>query len=225
MALSRVQTLVTYSSSSGGHTYHFDVLVDAQGLVSVKNLTGPAGAPCMTGVPDIVLDDMQSAKDLVALLLSESEVVGGSLVFTGQAELSVPVVAGLLNNSDYRVLYTPPDAVRIATEDKTTTSFKAVVGVPYGSGVDPKTVGYSVLASTAATSTLGGTVTLVAADASQKDVSFSTALPTADYRVLLSPDGYYAARVINKTKLGFTIEIGIALVGAETVGVGYDVFV
>jgi hypothetical protein len=225
VTLARVQTLVTYSSSGGGETYYFDVVIDAQGLVSVKNVRGPTGAPCATGLPDIVLDDMQEAKGITALLVGETEAASGTLTCVGQTEITEPVVPGTLNNTEYRVLYTPPDAVQFRTEDKTTTSFKAVVGVAYGSGSDPKLVPYSVLVATAQASTTGGTVTFVVADNSQKAIVFATALPTADYRVLLSPNGFFTARAIDKAKTGFTIELGHTLQGAETVTVGYDVFV
>jgi len=225
VTLARVQTVITYSSSGGGEEYLFDIVIDAQGLVTVRNIRGPTGSPCSTGLPDIVVDDIQEAKETTLLLVGETEVASGTLIFTGQTEQTATIPPGVLNNTAYRVLYTPPDSTQLRTENKTILDFDAVVGVAYGSVIDPKSVDYSVLVSTAATSSTSGFVTFTAGDASQKAVAFSSAFDTTAYRVLLSPDDFYPVRVINKAKTGFTIEIGIGLQGAETVTVGFDVFV
>jgi len=225
VALSRVQTVITYSSSGGNQTYYWDVVIDAQGLCTLKNVRGPSGDPCSYGIPEVVLLDMQESKDITAVLLGETEVASGTLIFTGQTELTEAILPGVLNNTDYRVVYTPPDSVQFRTEDLTTTSFKAVPSAAYGSGTDPKSVPYSVLVSTAASSTTGGTLSFVAADASTKTVTFPSAFATDAYRVVLTPSDFFPARVTTKSKTGFTVEIGIGLMGAETVDVGYDVFV
>jgi hypothetical protein len=224
VALSRVQTVVSYQSVNGGETYTFDVVVGAQGIVTVQNIQGPQGNLCASGLPDVVLDDIQEAKEITLLLLGETEVTSGVITFTGQTEISELLAAGLLNNTEYRVAYTPPDSIQFRTEDKTITSFKAVAGVSYGSVADPKDVAYSVLVSTASTSTTSGTVTFTSAS-SQIPIVFASAFNTDSYRVLLTVDDFYSARVLSKTRTGFIIEIGISLVGAETAEVGYDVFV
>ncbi len=225
MALTRTLSVFTYTSAAGGESFTFEVVVDAQGLCSVKNILGPSGDACSTGIPQIVLDDIQEAKDIVALLLSEVEVASGTIVFMGETELVEALPASLLNNADYRVVYTPPDDIQFRTEDKTIDDFKAVPSSAYGSGADPKSVDYSVLVAVVSTSTTNGTETFVAADASTRDVVFATPFTTTAYRVVLSPSDFFSARVTNKTKLGFTIEIGIGLMAAETVDVGFDVFV
>ena len=226
MSLTRIQSEFTYSSSLGGLSYLFEVVVDAQGLTSVRNIRAPTGPVSpTTPLPQSVVDDMCAAQELVALLVMETEVASGTLVFTGQTELPVVIGAGVLNNTDYRVLYTPPDSTLLITENKTTTGFDAVVGAAYGSVADPKSVDYSVLVSTAASSSTSGALTFVTADAGTKDVLFASAFPSANYRVHLSPDDFFVPRVTNKTTLGFTVELGHTLTGAQTAVVGFDVFV
>jgi len=226
VSLTRVQSEFTYSSASGGLAYLFEVVVDAQGLTSVRNIRTPTGAiSSSSSLPETVLDDMCAAKDIVELLVNENEVASGTLTFTGQSEQAVAIGAGVLNNADYRVVYTPPDSTLLVTESKTTTGFNAVVGVSYGSVPDPKDVDYSVLVSTAASSSMSGVLTFVVADAGTKTVTFPTAVSTASYRVILTPDGFFVPRVTTQTTLGFTVELGHGLLGAETAVVGYDVFV
>jgi len=230
MALIRTRSVFSYSSSAGGVTYTFDVVLDAQGLVTVRNLTGPIAASvpcssaCATNIPEDVLNDMQDAKGLVELLLTETEVSSGTLTFTGQTQLPGAIAPGLLNNTNYRVAYSDPCGTCLWTDLKTTTSFMAVAGVAYGSVAVPIVVPYSVLVSTSATSSFGGSVTFTALDAGVITVSFPAAVSTTSYRVLLTPNGFFVPRVINKTTLGFTIQLGYTLSGLDTATVGFDVF-
>jgi hypothetical protein len=221
----------SYCSFSGGISYTFDVVYDSNGLITIQNLQGPIASTaacstaCSTNIPEDVLEDMQDAKGLVELLLSETEVASGTLTFTGQTQQTAAIPAGVLNNTNYRVAYTDPCGTLITTENKTLLTFDAVVGVAYGTLADPIDVEYSVLVSTAQNSSFGGSVTFVVADAGQIVVSFPQAVPTTAYRVLLSPEGFFVPRVINKTLTSFTIELGHGLTGAETATVGFDVFV
>jgi hypothetical protein len=223
VALSRQLSYFTFSSSSGGQAYYFDIAVDAQGLVSVRNirsLTGP-----VTAVPDSVVQDIAVAESLVTQLVAESQADTGNLVFTGQTERTATIAPGVLNNIDYRVVYTPPDAIAIKTQDKTTTSFKAVTAAAYGTPAQPKTVGYVVLVATHQTGTMGGEVTFVPADGGLKQITFPQAFSTDQYRVALEPYGFFPVRVIEQKKTGFKIQLGYTLQAIESVIVGYDVFV
>ena len=227
MALSRQQSVFTYSSASGGETYLFDILVDGQGGMSARNIRSPRGliADAYTTVPDSVLDDIAEAKDLVSQMLDETEVDNGTVVFTGETSQAVVIAGGVLNNTNYRVAYTTPDGTVLTTTNKTTTGFSVVAPVAYGSVLDPKTVAYVVLVSTQQASVTGGTLTFVVGDAGQKTVTFAAAFASADYRVILSENGFFKARVINQTRNGFTVQLGYTLGAVETVTVGYDVFV
>jgi len=227
MSLTRQQSAYTFASASGGQTYLFDVLVDSQGAQSVRNIRGPRGliTDSTSSLPSSVLDDIDAARSTVSVWNTEGSVASGNLMFTGQTYRDAVIAPGVLNNTSYRVVYTPPDGVVIRTENQTTTGFRAVVGTAYGTVALPKIVPYSVLTTTAAGSSSGGTLTFVFADSGVKQVTFATAFATADYRVVLTPNGFFDARVINQLTTGFQIQLGYTLLAAETVTVGYDVFV
>jgi hypothetical protein len=227
MALARVQSASTYSSASGGVTYYFDITVSQAGDVSVRNIRGPLGliADPVTEIPQSVLDDIISAKAVVIQTQTETQVLSGSIIFTGELYHDVIIAAGVLNNINYRVVYSTTDGVVLFTENVTTTGFRASVSTAYGSVLVPMTVGYVVLVATQQASTTSGTVDITDADSSQMAVTFTTAMATADYRVVLSPDGLYPVWADTRTRSGFVIHIGYTIITAEHRYVGYDVFV
>jgi len=226
MALARQQSVVTYSSSSGGVTYTFEIAVDSQGNISARNIRGPKGlvSDPYTPIPESVLDDIAEAQALVAQMMDETQVDSGTVTFTGQTEQTVTVAAGVLNNTAYRVVYTTPDGTVLRTESRTTTSFKVVAPSVYGSGAAPKVVGYVVLVTTQQAGVTGGTLTFAAGESS-KAVTFVTAFHTDNYRVILSEGDFFKARVTNQTKTGFTVQLPFTVPAALTATVGYDVFV
>ena len=226
MTLIRQQSVFTYESSSGGVAYYFDIVVDIQGLISVRNIRAAYGeVGCNTNIPSYVLDDIEKAKLIVQQQVAETAIQNGIVVFTGQVEQTVMIPAGILNNTNYRVAYSTSDATVLKTEDKTLTSFKIVAPWAYGSVTTPMNVEYVVLVSTQQASTTSGSLTFQDFDMGQKTVTFATAFTTANYRVILTPDDFSVARVINKTKTGFTVELGYTLVTGDTAEVGFDVFV
>ena len=219
--------MTTFTSSSGGQAYIFDVVVDAQGVVSIRNIRSPRGLiqDMYTSVPQTVLDDMAVAKGLVVQTQMETTVATGDITFTGETYQDVTLAGGLLNNTQYRVAFTNSDGVFFEAENLTTTGFRASTSAAYGTVLAPKVVGYVVLVAAQQSSTTSGTVTLVHADNSQVAVTFAVAMATANYRVVLTPNGFFQARVINRTKTSFTIQVGYTLQNSETITVGYDVFV
>jgi hypothetical protein len=226
MALTRILGVHTYKSSSGGVSYYFDIVVDEQGLVSVRNIITPTGIlrDSTTSLPQSVLDDMGTAKSLTEDLLTETTIDNGNIVFSG--DTSRPVVFGTaMNNTNYRVAYTTPDGTVLTTEDKTINGFNAVAAVAYGTVAVPITVAYAVLEKTSGTSTTGGSLNFTDADAGSKSISFATAFNSDDYRVILSPVGFFPVEISAQTKTGFTVTLGITLGAGEDVDVGYDVFV
>ena len=229
MALSRIQSVHTYSSSSGSQEYLFDVVVDAQGLVSVRNIRTPNGGICdpYTALPSAVTDDMKTATELVLLLQSETEITSGNLSFQGETSLPAVIAPGLLNNTNYRVVFTTPDGTLLEAAAKTITGFTATAAAAYGTVANPKVVSWSVLVKTGQTSDLSGVLTIADTDAGSKAIVFATPLGTTAYRVLLEPRGFFDAHVPTATKLktGFTIELGHVPPVGTSVDVGYDVFV
>lgn len=226
MALASQQTVVTYSSTSGGVVYLFDIVVDAHGNLSVRNIRSPKGLiqDPYTPIPELVLDDIETAKSVTIQRLSETQVESGTLTFTGQTQQTATIPAGVLNNTSYRVIYTTPDGTILQTTSKTTTGFTAVAPTTYGSVSDPKTVSYVVLVATQQASATGATLSFAAGESS-KAVTFVTAFSTDQYRVMLSPNGFFVPRVTNQTKTGFIVQLPFTVPTAETVTVGYDVFV
>lgn len=227
MALARVMFASTYSSSSGGVVYYFDVVVDQNGLVSVRNIRGPRGLinDPMTGIPQSVLDDITAARAVVTQTQTSTEVLSGNLTFTGQTYQDAVIAGGILNNTNYRVTFSTTDGVVVIAENKTTTGFRASTATAYGSIAEPKVVGYVVLVATQQASTTSGFVTITDADSNQMAVVFTTAMATADYRIVISTDGLYSTYITSKTRTGFTINMGYAMAAGETRVIGYDVFV
>lgn len=228
MALTRHQSVHTYKSSSGGVSYYFDVVVDFAGLVSVRNIRVPVGTlDAYTPLPQAVTDDIKAATELVTLLQLETEVDSGNVVFAGDVEKDVVIAGGVLNNTNYRVVYTTPDGTVLQTVSKTTTGFTAEAASAYGTLLVPVTVGYSVLVKTAQTSDLSGVINIADTDAGSKAIVFTTPLTTTNYRVLLEARGFFDAHVPTalKKKTGFTVVLGHVPPVGQSVNVGYDVFV
>jgi hypothetical protein len=176
-------------------------------------------------MPQSVIQDVNDAKDQVALKNRESEAVGGSVVFTGQTSQSVAIAPGILNNASYRVAYTTSDGMVFRTTGKTTTGFTVEAASAYGSVGTPKTVTYSVLVPSLQSSVYGGMTTIADTDGGEKTITFPTAMTTATYRVVLTPDGFFPVFISAQSKTSFTIRVGYTLQEAESVTVGYDVFV
>ena len=227
MTLTRTEAAHTFSSTTGGETYQFEVAVDEQSQVQVRNIRSPLGLiqDTVTGLPQTVVDDIAEAVEVVQQQLTESEVTTGSVIFTGETSQAATIAAGLLNNTNYRVLYETPDGTWMRTTGKTTTGFTVVAPSAYGTVAVPLTVDWTVITNPAINSSLSGSETLTDADVNSKAVVFASALETDDYRVHLEKDDFYLAKVINKTKQGFTLVLGHSLGAGETATIGYDVFV
>ena len=227
MALARIQSTNTYSSSSGGVTYYFDVVVSQSGSVSYRNIRGPRGliSDPSTDIPQSVMDDMMAAKSVVVQTQTETSVVSDDVVFTGELFQDVAIAPGVLNNTNYRVVFSTSDGTMVFSENQTTTGFRASVSAAYGSVGTPKTVGYTILVATQQASVTSGSVAITDADSGQKAVTFTTAMATNGYRVVLSTDGLYPVWTSSKTRSGFVINIGYTIENADTRNVGYDVFV
>ena len=225
MTASRTQSVTTFASSSGGATYYFDVVVDSTGAVLLRNIRGPRGLiqDAMTSLPQSVLDDMGTAKNQIVQTGTETSVASGDITWTGQTVQSVSLAGGLVNNTQYRVAFTTTDGVTIFADSLTTSGFDAVCAFAYGTVDAPKTSGYVVLTATQQASTQSGTATVT--DTGTYVVTFAAAMATTDYRVVLSPVGFFPVFITNKTRTGFTIQVGYTMETSETVIIGYDVFV
>ena len=158
MTLTRTEAAHTFSSTTGGETYQFEVAVDEQSQVQVRNIRSPLGLiqDTVTGLPQTVVDDIAEAVEVVQQQLTESEVTTGSVIFTGETSQAATIAAGLLNNTNYRVLYETPDGTWMRTTGKTTTGFTVVAPSAYGTVAVPLTVDWTVITNPAINSSLSG---------------------------------------------------------------------
>jgi len=224
MSLARMQSVTTFSSSSGGRSYYFDVAVDAQGLVQVRNIRSPNGPiDALNGIPSAVMDDMDDAREIVLQMLASGEAYNGTVTFTGETYQDILFPAAL-NNTMYRVAYVTPDGIILTTENKTIDGFRAVAPVAYGTVTDPKVVGWVALVSTYQSGSSGGIIVFTDSGGETQTVTFPVPFTTDAYRVLLSPDGFYPVKVLSQTRAGFTAQLGFTLPVGHTATVGYDVF-
>lgn len=223
MALSRLQSVFTYQSSAGGQNYIFDIVVDAQSMLAVKNIRTPLGliTDSITQVPASVTQDILDAMGVVELLVAESTAVSGTEIFSGQTTRSIVIAGGTLNNANYRVTLTSPDGTPLRVANKTTTGFDIVASSTYGTAGSTKAVAWAVLVSTVQASTFGGVLTYNAGDTTQS-VAFPAAVASANYRVLLEESDFFYATVANQTKTGFDVIISFDP-DPGSVTVGYDV--
>ena len=227
MALTRILAVHTYTSVLGNQTYTFDVTLDGNGVLGVRNIRSPFGQLLdpNTPVPDSVMTDISNARAITRQQLSQSIVTSGTMSWTGQTSQTVTVSSGLLNNTNYMVAYTTPDGTILTTSALTTTSFLVTAPSAYGSSPTPIPVPYVVLVATQQASTLSGTLTFTHSSGPSQSVTFATPMLTSVYRIMMEPSGFFYATVTSQTTTGFTMAISYTPASAETVTVGYDIFV
>jgi len=225
MNLTRIQSVTTFSSGSTTQTYYFDVAVDAQGIVQVRNIRSPNGPiDTLNGIPATVLDDMEDAKGIVLQMLASGEAANGTVTFTGEVSQDVVLAPGVLNNTMYRVAYVTSDGITLTTTNKTINGFTIVAPAAYGTPAVHKDVGWVVLVSTYQSGSSGGTITFSSGGGETQTVTFPAPFLTDVYRVLFEPDGFYPIKLISQTRAGFTAQLGFTLPVGQTTIVGYDVF-
>lgn len=221
MALTRLQSSSTYQSQVGQYKYTFIVQVDGNGYVAVRDIRGPNGLvqDPFTTLPSQAVDDIYTAKGQTIDLLAETTLSTGTVSLVAATSGSVVFVTPLAN-ANYRVALTfNPAGPTGYTISKTTTGFSFTLTSTYTG-----TVGYTVLQKASSTSGYSGTATFTAGNLDYA-VVFTQPTTTADYRVVLTPNGFYPASSVNQTVNGFTIRLGIGLFGLQTASVGFDVFI
>jgi len=227
MAGIQEQAVYTFSTTAGGATYQYDIIVDSQGLISARNFRTPLGliVDPYTTLPAMVLEDVYNAQDQITQRATTAEVSSGTLTWAGETTLPIVIAGGVLNNTNYRVVYTTPDGTPLQTTGKTITGCTAEAPAAYGTALVPISVPYTVLVATASVSTYGGTTTILAADSGAVTITFPVAMVTENYRVVLTPNGIFPVYISAQTKASFTIQVGYTMVALSSVTVGYDVFV
>ncbi len=219
MALSKTSTVVSYASQAGQNRYTFDVLVDSMGGVGVRNIKGPNGLDQYTVLPLVVMEDIQQAQRETSDLLAETAIGSGSVDFTSQVSQIVTFDTPL-NNTDYRVVlaFDPTGPVGFV-QAQAVDGFLIILSAVYTG-----TVSYVLLQKASEVGSLSGALSFTSAGTTQA-VVFGTPMASADYKVVLTPDGFYPVGTANKTVNGFTVVLGTSLRVGQTWLVGFDVFV
>lgn len=140
MAGTRIAFEATYTSGTGTSQYRFTVIVDLNGVVSVRDIRSPFGLvmDTMTRLPQSVVDDITAAMAQVEALLALTSSVNGTLTFAAETEKSI-VFSTPMSSTNYRVVLTPSDFIPARVSTKLTTGFTVQLGITFSG-----TVGYDV---------------------------------------------------------------------------------
>lgn len=140
MAGIRIAFEATYTSGTGQQQYRFTVVVDQNGVSSVRDVRSPFGLimDTMTRLPQTVVDDIQAAMAQVEALLSLTSAVNGELTFATETSKSITFSTPMAS-TNYRVHLSPSDFIPVRVTNKLVTGFTVEAGVTF-TGV----VGYDV---------------------------------------------------------------------------------
>lgn len=140
MAGTRIAFEGTYTSGTGTSQYRFTVVVDLNGVVSVRDIVTPYGLvmDSMVRLPQSVISDITDAMTQVEDLLSLTSSVNGTMTFAAETEKSV-TFSTPMSGSTYRVHLSPSDFIAARVTTKTTTGFTVQVNTTFTG-----TVGYDV---------------------------------------------------------------------------------
>jgi hypothetical protein len=137
MALSRMQTEITYKSTAdAGGEYYFTVVMDLAQALSVRDIRGPTGPirDSATEIPKDVSVDMQTAIGNLEDLVAQTSATNGTLTFTAETSKAV-VFATAYANTNYRVALETGDFIPVRVTTKTTTGFTVEAGITYTGSV------------------------------------------------------------------------------------------
>lgn len=136
----RVGFEATYTSGTGRQQYRYTVVVDQNGVVSVRDIVTPFGLimDSMTRLPQTVISDVTSSISQVEDLLSLTSSVNGTLTFSSETEKSV-VFSTPMSSASYRVHLSPSDFTSFRVTSQLTTGFTVQASVTFTG-----TVGYDV---------------------------------------------------------------------------------
>lgn len=136
MAITRVQSVLTYTSGGGGYLFTFEVVLDQLGNLSVRNIRTPQGliVDSFTGLPQSVVTDIQTALGQLGDLMAQTSAVNGTLTYAGEVSQSVVFDTPFLN-TNYRVVASPADFLSWRVINKTTLGFDIELGSTYTGNV------------------------------------------------------------------------------------------
>lgn len=136
MALTRIQSALAYQSGGGGVLYRFEVIQDQLGNRSVRNIRTPQGlvVDSLTGLPQAVVSDIQTALGQLGDLVAQTSAVNGTLSYVGETTKSVTFATPFLSTS-YRVLVSVGDFITWRIVNKTLNGFSIELGSTYTGAV------------------------------------------------------------------------------------------
>jgi hypothetical protein len=136
MAGTRIAFEATYTSGTGTHQYRFTIVVDLNGVASVRDIHTPFGLvmDSMTRLPQSVVDDIQAAMAQVEALLTLTSSVNGELTFSAETEKSI-TFSTPMTSTNYRVHLSPSDFIAARVTTQTTTGFTVQVNVTFTGSV------------------------------------------------------------------------------------------
>jgi len=134
MAATLVQTNFYYQSTQGAQVYHFTLVLDQSGNLSVSEIATPTGLTlCESSssvVPTEVLDDIQTAIGQVRDLMAQTSAVNGQLSYTNETSQSFTFTTNF-SNTNYRVATSVSDFVQTRITTKTVSGFTVETSTPY----------------------------------------------------------------------------------------------
>lgn len=132
MAGTRIAFEGTYTSGTGTSQYRFTVVVDLNGIVSVRDIVTPYGLvmDSMVRLPQSVISDITDAMSQVEDLLSLTSSVNGILTFVAETEKSI-TFSTPLSSLTYRVHLSPNDFVAARVTTKTLAGFTVQTNVTF----------------------------------------------------------------------------------------------
>ena len=132
MALTRIETQITYRSGGGGVFYHFEVVMDQNNNITVRNILTPTGlmTDSMVGLPQSVLDDIETAIGQLEDLVAQTSSVGGILTYAAETTQSV-TFSTPFSSTSYRVQVSVEDFITYRIRNKTLTGFDIELGIEY----------------------------------------------------------------------------------------------
>lgn len=134
MAITRTQTSFYYQSTQGAQVYHFTLLLDQSGNLSVSEIQTPSGLTLcesrLSTVPSEVLEDIQIAIGQVRDLMAQTSAINGQLTFSNQS-LQSYTFSSNLNNTNYRVVTSVGDFIQTRITNKTVSGFTVETSTTY----------------------------------------------------------------------------------------------
>jgi len=133
MAVTLIQTNFYYQSSQGAQVYHFTLVLDQSGNLSVSEIQTPTGLTicesASSTVPTSVLDDIQTAIGQVRDLMAQTSAVNGQLIYANETSKTFTFVTNF-SNTNYRVTTSVADFI-LTRVTKTVSGFTVETSASY----------------------------------------------------------------------------------------------